>query len=153
MSENKKSSSNSKVFRGAKLFVRSAAHSTKRLTRIAKLNMDIARQKDIIKHVYTDIGRLYFEAHRDEPEGFFVHYFQTIDAALESIAVMEAEVAALKAETVPAKQASSAEDADITVEIEVEPDTDEESVPAEESAPAGDTPEDNAPETDAETTF
>lgn len=75
-----------------------AAKKTKNVSRIAKLNVDIAAERDSIKRAYREIGKLYYETHRDAPEGFFVRLCQDIDHSMASIASMEAEVVRLKTE-------------------------------------------------------
>lgn len=115
-----------KAARGAKRFAVSAARATQRVSRIARLRLDIASEKETIRRLYSEIGRLYYEAHRDDPEGFFVHLFQTIDASMDSIEEKKAEIAVLRAETKPAHPApdpdASEDEKDVTVEITVEPD-------------------------------
>lgn len=122
--------------RGVAAFARSAARSARRTGRAAKLRIDIASEKDNIKRLYTEIGRLYYEAHRDDPEGFFVQPFQQLDASMEALEAMEAELASLKSERKP-----DAEDNAIDVEIEIAPSDEPEaaagaSQPVEEEAPA-----------------
>lgn len=110
-----------------------AATKTKQLSRIAKLNVDIASQKDTIKTAYTEIGKLYYEAHKDAPEGFFLQLCQEIDTANQAIAQMEEEIAQLKAESAaPQEEAPTAEDADFAAVVdEAEADIQVEIVPEE----------------------
>ena len=82
----------------ARSFALFAAKKTKNVSRIAKLNVDIASERDSIKRAYKEIGKLYYETHRDAPEGFFVRLCQDIDHSMESIASMEAEIVRLKTE-------------------------------------------------------
>ena len=110
MSEHKKSAA------GLKKIARSTVSGTKRIARIAKLNLNISDEKKNISRLYTEIGRLYYEAHQDDPEGFFVKLFQQIDSSMEAVASMQDELKSLKAETKP-----DADEGDITVEIEAEP--------------------------------
>ena len=94
-----------------------AARKTKNVSRIAKLNVDIAAERDSIKRTYNEIGKLYYETHRDAPEAFFVQLCQEIDLSLESIAAMETEIVHLKAED----SARGQEEPDVVVEITEEP--------------------------------
>jgi outer membrane biosynthesis protein TonB len=111
-----------------------AATKTKQLSRIAKLNVDIASQKDTIKTAYTEIGKLYYEAHKDAPEGFFLQLCQEIDTANQAIAQMEEEIAQLKAESAAPQEAEPAEDADFaTIVDEAEADIQVEIVPEEDT--------------------
>ena len=82
----------------AKTLASFAAKKTKNVSRIAKLNVDIAGERDIIKRNYSEIGKLYYETHREDPESFFVQLCQEIDLSYESIAGMEAEIVRLKTE-------------------------------------------------------
>lgn len=98
---------------------RTAARSTRRLGRITQLNLSIADEKKNIRHLYTDIGRLYYEAHKDDPEGFFVQLFQQLDASMDALNALETELGTLKAEKAPDEA-----DSGIEVEICIEPDND-----------------------------
>lgn len=80
--------------------------------RIAKLSLEINGESEELKHVYTEVGRLYYEQAKDSPEGFFAPLFAQIAGISERISAREEEIAALKAE-----YASSDECADIDVEI------------------------------------
>lgn len=101
--------------RGAAKLARAAVRSTKRAGRAAKLKVDIAAEKDTIKRLHTDIGRLYYEAHRDDPEGFFVQLFQQVEASEEAIEAMQAELDVIRAERENGE-------AGIEIEIEIVPD-------------------------------
>ena len=112
----------------AKSLASSMAKKTKNVSHIAKLNVDIAAKRDTIKLAYTEIGKLYYETHREDPEGFFVQLCQEIDAAMSSIRDMETEIAALKAkpedDSVPGQEDSVSEtedDAGIEVEVTEDP--------------------------------
>lgn len=80
----------------ARTFAVFAAKKTKHVSRIAKLNVDIAAERDSIKRAYHEIGKLYYETHKEDPEGFFVRLCQDIDHSMASIAEMEAEIIRLK---------------------------------------------------------
>lgn len=82
----------------AKTFAVFAARKTKNVSRIAKLNVEIASERDSIKRTYNEIGKLYYETHREDPEAFFVQLCQEIDLSLEHISDMETEIIRLKAE-------------------------------------------------------
>lgn len=101
----------------AKTFAVFAARKTKNVSRIAKLNVDIASERDSIKRTYNEIGKLYYETHRDAPEAFFVQLCQEIDLSFESIAAMETEIVHLKAE-----DSARGKEPDVVVEITEETD-------------------------------
>jgi len=100
----------------AKTFAVFAARKTKNVSRIAKLNVEIASERDSIKRTYNEIGKLYYETHREDPEAFFVQLCQEIDLSLEHISDMETEIIRLKAE-----DARGAADPDAEVEMPGEP--------------------------------
>ena len=109
----------------AKGIANRAAKKTKNVSRIAKLNVDIATERDCIKRNYLEIGKLYYETHREDPEDFFLQLCQEIDLALETIADREAEIARLKTE-------SRGDEGGPAIEVEI---TEEPEAPAE--APEG----------------
>jgi hypothetical protein len=73
------------------------ADKAKDVSRIAKLNIEINTEKDTIKKAYIEIGKLYYETHKDDPDGFFVQLCDEITVATESIKSKEAEIAEIKA--------------------------------------------------------
>jgi predicted nucleic acid-binding Zn-ribbon protein len=75
------------------------ADKAKDVSRIAKLNIEISTEKDTIKKAYIEIGKLYYETHKDDPDGFFVQLCDEITVATESIKSKEAEIAEIKAAT------------------------------------------------------
>ena len=127
----------------AKSLAAAAARKTRDTARIAKLNMDISGRRDTIRRAYSDIGKLYYEMHKDAPEGFFVQLCQEIELAESSIASMEAEIASIKAD---ANAARSGDDG-IEIEITAEPAEDAEPAP-EAEAPAPEPEAEPAPEPD-----
>ena len=89
-----------------------AAEKAKAGGRIAKLTMDIAREKDEMKKTYLEIGKLYYDTHKDAPEGFFSQLCEEIALAEKSVAAKQAELDELKAGfTTP-------EEPDVEVEFE-----------------------------------
>lgn len=73
-----------------------AAAKTKQVSRVAKLNMDVSSQKDVIKKAYTELGQLYYEAHHDAPEPALAAACGQIDEAQAAIAALEEEIARIK---------------------------------------------------------
>ena len=74
-----------------------AADKAKTGSRIAKLNIEIATERDNMKKTYIEIGKLYYDTHKDDPEGFFIQLCEEIALAEKNIADKEAEIAELKA--------------------------------------------------------
>ncbi len=82
----------------AKGAAEAAARRTKNVSRIARLNVDISSERDTIKQAYSEIGKLYFETHREDPEPYFEQLCREIETCLEVIAAKEAEIVRLKTE-------------------------------------------------------
>ena len=133
-----------------------AAAKTKQVGRVAKLNMEVSSQKDIVKKAYAELGRLYYEAHHDAPEEALSGLCGQIDGAMAAIASLEEEIARVKEEAgedadfesvVDQTAAEAAAEPDVIVQI-----VEEEIHPAPSAAPAE--PEEPAgpaePEADAE---
>ena len=89
------------------------ADRTKDVSRIAKLNMEIAGERDTIKKAYAEIGKLYYEIHRDTPDSVLVQLCDEVRMAEESIAAKEAEIEELKAANARTEEAD-----DVVVEFE-----------------------------------
>ena len=100
----------------AKELAGKAADKAKSAARIAKLSMEINAEKDTIKKAYLEIGKLYYEMNRDNPDGFFAQLCDEVTVANAEIAAKEAEIAELKE-----RGAGAAEDEDVEVEVTEEP--------------------------------
>ena len=74
-----------------------AADKAKQAARIAKLSVEIGNEKENMKKAYIEIGKLYYETHKDDTEGFFVQLCDEITLSQNNIAAKEAEIAELKA--------------------------------------------------------
>ena len=81
---------------GAKKLAAFTAKKTRNVSQIARLNVKIAGERDTIKQAYSEIGKLYYETHREDPENYFVQLCLEIDNALEAISAMENEIIRLK---------------------------------------------------------
>lgn len=89
-----------------------AADKAKSTARIAKLSMEINSEKDTIKKAYLEIGKLYYEMNRDDPDGFFAQLCDEVTVANAEIAAKEAEIAELKENGI-----GGAEEKDVEVEF------------------------------------
>ena len=83
----------------AKDLASAAAEQTKRVGHAAKLNVDISAQKEAMKKLYAELGKQYYENHRDVPETALAPLCRQIDTARQAIAALERELAALREET------------------------------------------------------
>ena len=81
-------------------FAAQTGEKAKSVARIAKLSVEISGEKDSIKKAYTEIGKVYYEAHsrRNDSEGQLERLCGQISSASSAIADKEAEIAAIKAE-------------------------------------------------------
>lgn len=78
---------------------------------IAKLNLQINGELEEQKKVFVEIGRLYFDQHRNDPEDYFVPLF-------EELVAMDQKIEALRTELYEAK-ASIAAAKEKTLEVEI----------------------------------
>ena len=88
------------------------ASRTKAYGRIARLTLDTNSQADELRKVYTEIGRLYFEQERQNPEGVFAPPFAQAAKLMDELKAKEAELEELKNSLRPED-----EEKDIEVEI------------------------------------
>lgn len=73
-----------------------AADKAKDTAAVAKLNLEIASQRDRIKKAYTEIGKLYYETYKDEPNTFFVQLCTEVTLSLERISELEDAIERIK---------------------------------------------------------
>ena len=92
------------------------ASRVKSYGRLAKLSLQVNGEYEELRRVYTEIGKLCYEQHKDSPEEFFAPLFAQVEEISGRIGSIEAEVEALKAETL-----GSAGEEDIEVEVVAEP--------------------------------
>lgn len=78
---------------------------------IAKLTLEISGDTEELKRAYTEIGKLYFEQNRENPEGFFTSLFSQVEEINARIHEKEDTINELKARLEADKAA------DIDVEI------------------------------------
>lgn len=74
-----------------------AADKAKDVTKLAKLNLELNSEKDTIQKAYTEIGKLYYETHRNAPDSFFVQLCDEITLASENAARLQVEIEEIKA--------------------------------------------------------
>lgn len=84
----------------------------KDVSSIAKLKLDIKSREDFIKEQYIQLGKAYYEKHKDEP-GEKKAQFARIEDALDAIAKMELQILELTgSKKCPDCGAKAAEDAE-----------------------------------------
>ena len=88
------------------------ASRTKAYSRIARLTLDTNSQAEELRKVYTEIGRLYFEQARENPEGVFAPLFAQAGKLMDELKAKEEELEELKRSL-----GAEAEEKDIEVEI------------------------------------
>lgn len=100
---------------------------------IAKLNVRINGELEEQKKVFVEIGRLYFDQHRNDPEDYFVPLFDELKAMDEKIEALRTELYEAKASVAAARER------DLEVEV-VDVDTDDDFEPAPEAEPTAEEP-------------
>ena len=76
---------------------RIAADKTKCMAKIAKLKTEIISEKENLKKNYMQIGKLYYEAHKDEPEEAMAQACADIAVSLGIIDAKNMEIEAIRA--------------------------------------------------------
>ena len=69
----------------------------KQLTEIGKLKMRNSSHRDAIRKAYLELGKLYYDTHKDDPDGFFTQLCQEVTLSLSRVTALEDEIARLKA--------------------------------------------------------
>lgn len=65
------------------------------LTGIARLNMDVRKREDFVKKQYLEIGKQYYDLHKEDGEPFFQE-INLIRETLQEIEELKAQIAELK---------------------------------------------------------
>lgn len=78
---------------------------------IAKLSLEISGDTEELRRAYTEIGKLYFEQARENPEGFFAPLFAQVEEINARIHANEDAINEIKA------QIEAENEADINVEF------------------------------------
>ena len=78
---------------------------------IAKLTLEVNGEYEELKRAYTEIGKLYFEQARENPEGFFAPLFAQVEEINARIHANEDAIADIKAQI----EAENAADIDVEV--------------------------------------
>lgn len=81
---------------GVKEVYQQGADRAKAYSRIARLTISMNSQADELKKVYTEIGKLYFEQNREDPQGVFAPLFAQAGTLMAELTAKEKEVQELK---------------------------------------------------------
>ncbi len=84
---------------------------TKSYGAIAKLTVGIKNDEEELGKVYQEIGRLYYEDHKDDPEGFYASLFSQVDALTDAVNEKREEIESLKS----AIESSTKSDIDVEI--------------------------------------
>lgn len=74
------------------------ASRAKAYSRIAKLGLEVNGDTEELRRVYTEIGKLYFEENRNDPQGFYAPLFQQAEELASRISAKNEEMDAIKAD-------------------------------------------------------
>ena len=77
-------------------FCKTAGDKAKMVARLAKLRTEVAMGKDSLYKSFAELGKLYYESHKDKPAVGLMQAVAEVKLAAELVAAKEAEVAALK---------------------------------------------------------
>ena len=72
------------------------ANRAKAFGKLTKLTVELSREQEELKRIYTEIGRLYYEQHTAAPEGVFIPLFEQADRVSGGIRERQARIEALK---------------------------------------------------------
>lgn len=73
-----------------------AADKAKDMAEIAKLKLDITAEEKKIQQAYVDLGKLYYEAIKNDEEGPGVEHCKVIKESQDAIAQLEDKIASVK---------------------------------------------------------
>ena len=68
------------------------SQKAKEVSGIAKLKLDVKSKEDFIEKQYAELGRSYFETHKEDEEPAEAEQFKVIKEALEEVERMKTEI-------------------------------------------------------------
>ena len=68
----------------------------KEISEVSSLNGQIRSQEKLIEHTYLEIGKKYYEAHKDATEDIYLEQLQTITTAKNTADKLKNDVANIK---------------------------------------------------------
>ena len=74
------------------------SQKAKEVSGVAKLKLDVKSKEDYVEKQYAELGRTYFDAHRDDEENAENEQFTVIKEALAEIERMKTEILNLQGE-------------------------------------------------------
>ena len=92
-------------------FYKKAEEKTKAVARTTKLSTEIAREKGNLRKLYAEIGTMYYDLHKDDPEEAMAQSCHEVQYTIERILQKQQEIQGLKKDC-------DICDADIEVEVE-----------------------------------
>lgn len=78
------------------VFARMVADKTKCVARIAVLRADISSEKELLRRDFKELGKAYYEAHKDDPEPALEQLCTDVSVTTERIAAKRREIEELK---------------------------------------------------------
>ena len=93
------------------VIAKKAAEGAKDAVRIAKVNVDMAAERDAMREGYIKLGKLYYELHKDDPEEAVAEIVNSILESEQKIARLRAEIADDTDDTVEAEYTVSDDEA------------------------------------------
>mgnify|MGYP007102087077 CR=1 FL=1 len=90
------------------------ADRAKAYSRIARLTLSMNSQVDELKKVYTEIGKLYFQQARENPEGVFAPLFAQVGTLMADLEAKEKEVRELK------EQLNAEKDIEVEISVQID---------------------------------
>lgn len=139
------------------LFAKKAADKAVVYAKITKINAELVSEKDKLKKAYQEIGKIYYDLHKDAPDAEFVNAIEDLENVKKVIKEKKSEIETLKSEN---SDVDVNVDIDDIIDVEAEPVeadvvAEDDSVETAEDAPVTETEEasvaDDAPVTDEET--
>jgi uncharacterized small protein (DUF1192 family) len=104
------------------VFAKKVADKTKCVARIAVLRAEISSEKDLLRNNFKELGKVYYNAHKQDPEPALAQLCTDVSVTAERILAKRREIEQLKEQL----KDDEPEDASYTVDETVDtPDTDE----------------------------
>lgn len=105
-------------------FADKASDKAKDVSRITKLNFELKSAKDTMEKTYTEIGKIYYDTHKNDPEDYFLQLCEEVTTINERISAIQSEIDKLKSRINKYDDSIEVEFTEVSVDEPIAPESD-----------------------------
>jgi len=75
-----------------------AGDKAKVIAKLTRLNTELAKEKETLRRTYTEMGKIYYEQHKNSPDESMIQAVADVEHSLQKMEVKRQEIETLKSE-------------------------------------------------------